>query len=110
MCQAYKFLARDPRTSALATDSALPRYVKKRGGRDKGDSHYWIDTGVGLMDLNFGPGEKPYERFWPYAEGPRTANSWGFHPWKDDQRYPANHESRKIMDAVWRGLGERSPK
>ena len=106
MCQAYKFLSSDPRTAALATDGARPRYSWKRTRfRDVG-THYWIETRDGVMDLNFGPGQKPFEGFWPYTNEPRAANSWGFHGWKEDRSYPANLPARKIMDAVWAKLDE----
>lgn len=110
MCQAYKYLALDPRTESFATETARPRYVKKKKGRDEGDSHYWIETPEGVMDLNFGPSETPYASYWPYSDAPRTANSWGFHPWKEDPRYPFTRDSRMIMDRVWAEIprGHRS--
>jgi hypothetical protein len=99
MCQAYKFLALDTRTAVFATDGARHKYSWLDD-----DSHYWIESSDGVMDLNFGPGETPSESYWPYTSEPRTANSMGFHRWKNDPCYPANQDSRKIMDAVWRTL------
>ncbi len=106
MCQAYKFCERDPRTSALATVGVRCRYSKRRHRFRDDESHYWIETADGVMDLNFALQEKMYEEFWPYDAAPRTANSWGFHPWKEDGRYPANLAARKIMDVVWATLGD----
>ena len=45
----------------LATDAGRPRYAKNR----KGETHYWIETPEGIMDLNFGPTETPFATYWP---------------------------------------------
>lgn len=101
-CEAYVFLAEDPRTGPLGDPSVEARYVKHSEAR--GDSHYWLQNKAGIMDLNFGPDDDADPDYCDYEAGRYPSRTDGFRRWKPDERYPRNADARKIMDAVWRRL------
>lgn len=98
-CQAYIYLARDSRTRRFASDPDATPMFHKEEGAEYGDSHYWLETRAGVMDLIFAPDDEPDPGF-PYWDR-RRASSQGFHPAKSDPRYPNRLDARKIVDAVW---------
>jgi hypothetical protein len=107
-CEAYLYLLRDPRTGSFGSAGAEPRYVKHSEVR--GDSHYWIQSSDGVMDLNFAPDEKPDSEYCDYQAGRWPTRTNGFRPWELDVRYPRNAEARRIMDTVWARLEQDSPR
>src|SRR5580700_2155416 len=84
-CEAYVFLMRDERTSGFARNKdAEAKYVK--WGRERGESHYFLEGSAGVMDLNFGPDDPPDWDYCEYEDGKPPRNQ-GFRPWKEDPRY-----------------------
>jgi hypothetical protein len=57
------------------------------------------------MDLNFAADEEPDPGYCDYYPS-RVANSWGFHPWREDESYPDREGARRVVDAVLAGLSE----
>lgn len=98
-CAAYVYLAKDTRTRPYARHPAAKVKFHKEPGAEYGDSHYWLETRSGIMDLIFGPGERPSHRY-PYDE----KRGRGFPPSEKGGRYPQSHDARKIMDEVWSAL------
>ncbi len=58
-CQAYVHLVRDERAAQVASHRNATVRVHREKGSRYGESHYWLKTEDGIMDLNHARGEFP---------------------------------------------------